>query len=308
MIHSTDTSAVDLGDVIGSLRQNHQSFTFKANCVSETDSCEDWFGSELVMPRSCDRILEQFALMLLRIKMYMDKEGVNTASSQVLNNKPSHHTLANYDNINCASIATDDTETSLLVGSSRISNTNSYLQEYPQIFMKKLDVLKNENKIATSTIQTRQEREDIGNVTKTRTRAVTMSSKEKVLVEIEKIVSQRKFIADNSTHHERKVASTTTSTEILNSLKEIKMRNVESSIKPSTTEAITSANVNFDHLLNSSSNKENINKNQNRIERNVKFEHKKEKPSNSSKGRLVENTSCSTDEASDDDINEICGT
>ncbi|KAF9424035.1 hypothetical protein HW555_000744 [Spodoptera exigua] len=127
MVHSTDTSVEE--DV-------PEPDVMKPSTTGWSDSgaYEDWFGSEIIIPRDTDRILEQIVLMLLRVSAYMKKEGTESMidpekfSSVV---PPLWHR----DNIECT-INSDDTDTPQNVGSSR-GNTASYLRDYPQIFMKK---------------------------------------------------------------------------------------------------------------------------------------------------------------------------
>lgn len=225
MMHSTDTSAIDLiKEDVYELPPNY----FSSNRMSDTGSYEDWFGSEVVLPRSCDRILEQFVLMLLRIKVYLDKEGEQSVNSQMFNRKSSRPSMSNYEDIPCSSIATDDTDTPFQVGSSRYSNTASYLQEYPQIFMKKIgDVPRSDNTVESIPMQTREESEDNNNTTRSRKRIVTLSSNETVAFEEEKGLSQKKHTPEDKNRHERKL-SQTASKEIANSLKEIRFKKSDS--------------------------------------------------------------------------------
>ncbi|KPJ08148.1 hypothetical protein RR48_12887 [Papilio machaon] len=98
--------------------------------VSDLATYEDYLGSELMIPRDTDRILEQFITMSLRIAYYLKNDG--TTSSKYLdsfpamleNNTPPLHSTAEL------------TEPSHLVGSSK-GKVASYLTNYPQIFMKK---------------------------------------------------------------------------------------------------------------------------------------------------------------------------
>lgn len=88
---------------------------------------EDFCESDLAIPRDTDRIMEQFILMLLRIGAFLTKEGAGLAqmySSPTPGLLPSTLLLG------------EDTETPPSVGNDR-RRTTSYLQQYPQIFMKK---------------------------------------------------------------------------------------------------------------------------------------------------------------------------
>ncbi|KAM3964369.1 uncharacterized protein ACR2FA_001343 [Aphomia sociella] len=95
---------------------------------------EDWFGSEVTVPRDGDRVLEQFGIMMLRIGVFLNKE--EDPSSSCPFNSESFMTIPQTNDIDCTNMPADDTETPLLVGSTS-KKTASYLQEYPQIFMKK---------------------------------------------------------------------------------------------------------------------------------------------------------------------------
>ncbi|XP_038212211.1 uncharacterized protein LOC119832601 [Zerene cesonia] len=101
--------------------------------MSDIGTYEDWFGSEVVVPRDTDRILEQFVLMLLRIGVYLKKEN---ADSTKLFNTNSMSVLPQQDTLQCNPISNEDAETPPLVGSSR-ARIQSYLRDYPNIFMKK---------------------------------------------------------------------------------------------------------------------------------------------------------------------------
>lgn len=105
--------------------------------ISDMATDEDWFGSEVVVPRDTDRILEQFVLMLLRIAAYLKKE--NTEPMTHLN---SHSQLISekHDRVECSTMPSEERETPPSVGNSK-GRTASYITDYPQIFGKKPDVL-----------------------------------------------------------------------------------------------------------------------------------------------------------------------
>lgn len=98
---------------------------------------EDWFGSEVLVPRDTDRILEQFVLMLLRIAVYLKKE--NTEPMTYLNSH-THLVSEKHDQVECSTIPSEEKETPPSVGNSK-GRTASYITDYPQIFGKKTDVL-----------------------------------------------------------------------------------------------------------------------------------------------------------------------
>ncbi|XP_050671344.1 uncharacterized protein LOC126969824 isoform X2 [Leptidea sinapis] len=93
---------------------------------------EDWFGSEVSVPRDIDRILEQFIIMLLRIGVYLKKDNVDI--NKFLNS--SVNIIQIQSTIQCAPIAHDEDETPAVVGVSKCRMA-SYLRDYPNIFMKK---------------------------------------------------------------------------------------------------------------------------------------------------------------------------
>ncbi|CAG4979957.1 unnamed protein product [Colias eurytheme] len=100
--------------------------------MSDIGTYEDWFGSEVVVPRDTDRILEQFVLMLLRIGVYLKKE--NADSTKLFNTNST--ILPKQDTMQCNPISNEEAETPPSVGNSR-GRIQSYLRDYPNIFMKK---------------------------------------------------------------------------------------------------------------------------------------------------------------------------
>lgn len=103
-----------------------------SNKLTDVGAYEDWFGSEIMVPRG-DRILEQFVVMLLRIAAYLKNDGTESINSQMFNSALTA-TWATRENIEA--MPTDITDTPPLVGNK--GQTPSYLRNYPQIFMKKL--------------------------------------------------------------------------------------------------------------------------------------------------------------------------
>lgn len=99
--------------------------------MSDIGRYEDWFGSEVVVPRDTDRILEQIVLMLLRIGVFLGKES--TDAVKFLNSNSQAY-LPGARKVEC--ISTEVAETPPLVASSK-GRMASYLRDYPQIFMKK---------------------------------------------------------------------------------------------------------------------------------------------------------------------------
>lgn len=208
MVHSTDTSneeVVQETDVLKPL-------TMSTTGWSDIGAYEDWFGSEVMIPRDTDRILEQIVLMLLRIGAYLKKEGIESIiDSQILNSAvpASWHQR---ENIDCTAMNADDTDTPPLVGSSK-GKTASYLREYPQIFMKKqTDITQTECKIATlKTVHSHVETED-GNTSKNRTRRATPdASTENITLEVEKAANKKKLtISDNKITQEGTAEKLTT--------------------------------------------------------------------------------------------------
>lgn len=132
MSHATDTGAEDSSkednDII-------QPVSTTSQALSDTGFYEDWFGSEVVVPRNSDRVMEQFGVMMLRIGAYLTKEGTDLTASQLFDSRSivMEHRKSNLD---CTAMPPDDTETPPLVGSSQ-ERTASYLRDYPQIFRRK---------------------------------------------------------------------------------------------------------------------------------------------------------------------------
>lgn len=170
-----------------------------SNRISETGSYEDWYGSDVVVPRDADRILEQFVLMMLRIGAYWRKEGIISVDYDVFKRKSSHAVMLRHDSHHCSTMPSDDTDTPSFVGSSK-GNTASYVREYPQIFMKKPSDLprSSENKIAAvKTVHSHVENDESGNILRTRKRTVSISPTEKICLDIERNVNRRIILPAN---------------------------------------------------------------------------------------------------------------
>lgn len=114
---------------------------------------EDWFGSEVIIPRDTDRILEQIVLMLLRIGAYLKKEGLVSIedSKDILKTVPASWHLQ--PSIECSAMNGEDTETPPHVGSSK-GNIASYLRDYPHIFMKKQGTNLSQSELTLQTLNT----------------------------------------------------------------------------------------------------------------------------------------------------------
>lgn len=96
---------------------------------------EDFCDNDLVIPRDTDRIMEQFILMLLRIGAHLTTQ--RTGPAQIYSPR-APGLLPN------TLLLGEDTETPPSVGNDKRRNT-SYLQQYPQIFMKR-----DSNRVRTS--------------------------------------------------------------------------------------------------------------------------------------------------------------
>lgn len=161
---------------------------------SDIGAYEDWFGSEVMIPRDTDRILEQIVLMLLRIGAYLKKEGLESILDSDILNSAVPVSWLQRDNIDCSAMNADDTDTPPLVGSSR-GNMASYLREYPQIFMKRAgtDVPPTERKLASlKTVHSHVGSED-GNTSKSRKRVSPDTSTETLSVNVENVASKKKI-------------------------------------------------------------------------------------------------------------------
>lgn len=137
MTHSTDTDAVeDVNEELSHLQP--LTINSNRNITSDTGCYEDWFGSEIMVYRDTDRVLEQFGVMMLRIGAYLSKEGADLEpNSQIFNASNTMDARERVrDTIDSSAMPPDETETPPLVGSSQ-GKTASYLRDYPQIFMKK---------------------------------------------------------------------------------------------------------------------------------------------------------------------------
>ncbi|XP_026753235.3 uncharacterized protein LOC113513438 [Galleria mellonella] len=164
--------------------------------MSDIGFYEDWFGSDVTIPRDSDRILEQFVVMLLHIAVFLKKkEDPNNVCSF---NSQSLMTVPKMDNIDCANMPVDDTETPLLVGTTS-QKTASYLQKYPQIFMKKYPevslTLQSEDKLNTKIIHNLHRKGEKNNVVKSHKHTITIESNQTTTVDIEKVISRRKINA-----------------------------------------------------------------------------------------------------------------
>lgn len=205
-----------------------------SNRISETGSYEDWYGSDVVMPRDADRILEQFVLMMLRIGSYLRKEGVSLVDFDMFKRKSSHIVVPRHDSHNCTTMPSDDTDTPPFVGSSK-ENTASYVREYPQIFMKRPSDLprSSESKIAAvKTVHSRLENDENGNIVRSRKRTVSISPNEKLcLVDIEKKINKRVIMPSNQNVHQNE------------------SRELENQAKPSSSN-VKPRHINTDRELN----------------------------------------------------------
>lgn len=90
------------------------------------ESYDNFCESDLAIPRDTDRIMEQFILMLLRIGAHLNKQGSNLA--QIYS--------AHAPGLLPSLLLGEHTETPPSVGNDK-TRTTSYLQQYPQIFMKR---------------------------------------------------------------------------------------------------------------------------------------------------------------------------
>ncbi|CAB3230107.1 unnamed protein product [Arctia plantaginis] len=123
-------SSIDDGQVDGDILQP---LSVASTRNIDVGTYDDWFGSEVVVPRG-DRILEQLITMLLRIGIYLNKDGAESIKSHMFN--PNISTLwAPCENIEA--VSSDGSDTPPHVANSK-GHTASYLREYPQIFMKRL--------------------------------------------------------------------------------------------------------------------------------------------------------------------------
>ncbi|XP_059047267.1 uncharacterized protein LOC131842705 [Achroia grisella] len=157
---------------------------------------EDLFGSEVTIPRDSDRILEQFGVMLLHVAAFLKKE--EDPSSIHPFNSQSFMIIPKFDNIDCTNIPAEDTEATSLGGTTS-KRTTSYLQQYPQIFMKKLSeiplTLQSEYTKRTHT-QSRKG-DDNNNVIKSHKHTLTIESNQTTIVDIKKVVSRKKIDVPN---------------------------------------------------------------------------------------------------------------
>nr|XP_049699854.1 putative uncharacterized protein DDB_G0287457 [Helicoverpa armigera] len=202
IINSTDTSIEEEGLESDTMKP----LTISTTGWSDIGAYEDWFGSEVMIPRDTDRILEQIVLMLLRIGAYLKKEGIESIlDSHKLSSAvpPSWH---QFDNIECTTMNADDTDTPPLVGSSK-GNMASYLREYPQIFMKKInsDNPPTELTIASlKNVHSHGETDD-GIASKNKVQRISSgTSSETTSYDFEKIPSKKKITISDSTAIEEK--------------------------------------------------------------------------------------------------------
>ncbi|XP_053607459.1 uncharacterized protein LOC128673554 isoform X2 [Plodia interpunctella] len=141
----------------------HHLSTVSHRNISDIGCYEDWFGSEVRVPRDTDRILEQFGVMMLRIGAYLNKFSVDA-----LNTLPESQSFImpfKREDMECTTIPSDVRDTPTEVGNSKV-NTSSYLQEYPQIFNKKHSEirlrLRSDDKIQrTAPLLDQEEKDDI---------------------------------------------------------------------------------------------------------------------------------------------------
>lgn len=243
-----------------------------SNRISETGSYEDWYGSDVVMPRDADRILEQFVLMMLRIGSYLRKEG--TADDFETFKRKSSHIVQRHDSHNCTTMPSDDTDTPHFVGSSK-GNTASYVREYPQIFMKRPSDLprSSESKIAAvKTVHCRVENDENGNVIRSRKRTVSISPNEKFyLKDIEKNINKRVIMPGNKNEQLNMSREPENQSKLLKSSITIESSEINTDAEPNELANVSQPNsqpqphLDLDNILTSSDSLRSIVENFNRI-------------------------------------------
>ncbi|KAJ2946017.1 hypothetical protein O0L34_g4937 [Tuta absoluta] len=99
---------------------------------SDIGTDEDWLGSEIIVPRDSDRILEQFSIMMLRIAVWMGTEG---SDPKKMFSSFSTEMIKQNKNENSSPLQGTDEDESL--STSNMKNAAPYLHNYPQIFKTK---------------------------------------------------------------------------------------------------------------------------------------------------------------------------
>ncbi|KAI5651838.1 hypothetical protein NE865_00175 [Phthorimaea operculella] len=99
---------------------------------SDSSPDEDWIGSEIIVPRDSDRILEQFSVMMLRIAVWM---GTESSDPRKMFSSFSTELVKPNKNENSSPIQETDRDAS--PSTSNMKNSAPYLQNYPQIFKTK---------------------------------------------------------------------------------------------------------------------------------------------------------------------------
>jgi hypothetical protein len=136
MSHGTDTNTEEVLEDTNILLQTRSSNIHRM--MSGTPAFyEDLLGTEVIIPRDTDRILEQFGAMMLRISAYISKEKTDFNGVPILTH--SDFSDIRQGNNECTAVPPDTTDTPPFVGNSN-ARTASYLRDYPQIFMKKPEI------------------------------------------------------------------------------------------------------------------------------------------------------------------------
>ncbi|XP_060802882.1 uncharacterized protein LOC132902321 [Amyelois transitella] len=130
---SGDPSVSGIENVKGDYDNTMHLSTISHRNISDIGCYEDWFGSEVRIPRDTDRILEQFGVMMLRIGAYLNK--CSTDNVPIFPDSQSFLISSKRDDIDCTTLPPEE-ETPISVGNSKV-NTSSYIHEYPQIFNKR---------------------------------------------------------------------------------------------------------------------------------------------------------------------------
>lgn len=163
---------------------------------------EDWFGSEVIIPRDTDRILEQIVLMLLRIGAYLKNEGKESITASQILKSAIPASWPQLQNIDCAAMNGDETDTPPHVGSSK-GNIASYLREYPQIFMKKQGNGLSQTELTFATLKTGQSHnetnEGVTSINAVKQYSPSSTSNEEIsLAAVEKVSSKKKITISES--------------------------------------------------------------------------------------------------------------
>lgn len=137
-INTSDTGSVQSTENVQTLNNVQMPNSVLSNRLL-ADFTVEMEGTDLVVPRNVDRILEQFILMMLKIGTFLNKKGIDPVallSSSSLPELQPPENNGNDNNISFPSIYTEPPQD--VAGNTNVCTaTSTYMKKYPEIFDKK---------------------------------------------------------------------------------------------------------------------------------------------------------------------------